>query len=973
MKTLTNPRLSISSFTEQNKLSTIIGNHSFVERLRNSFFSTTILALYCFFLLSITLTQAATFTSVQNGPWGSSSTWDRNGVPDVNNWPNDKVIINHAVSGGGVTMNGSSSRITINNGGSLTLTGTLNVGSGQVHVKSGGALTAYNIWLNTTGSCDLSGTITTTNHMDLDGVFTGSPTIIVGGRLLAGAQNYNQIFTNLTLTVSGNMTVQNANLRWSSGSVTVGGNFVLMGSGDVDVPEGGTLDVSGTLSVNDLLSIDGPSGPGSGGVVSWGVGNVILSGNNLGLNKCPKPYNSPFDLKTCTQALGSDDTAPVITLLGDNPALVLVSSSYTDAGATALDETDGDVTGSIVTANNVDVNTIGTYSVTYDVSDAAGNAATTITRTVNVIDDISPTITMLGNNPESVELGYTYSDAGASVSDNYDGDITADIITTNSVDVTAVGTYSVTYSVDDASGNSANESRTVTVIPDVTAPVLTLLGNATENVEMGSTYTDAGATVSDLGDPSIGVSDDAANVNTNIVGNYTVTYTATDASGNESTVTRTVIVGNNSLRELSINQDGWHYLSFSCESIALSDVSGLIATTGYVLLYDESSISSNISEHSDDAWTQVAAGDFATTTVSKGDAVAVYTRGETTISYTCAEPLTDVPVSLINTCASDPECDPGTYDVCPAQGWNLVGNPYDTIVDWDQLDVFGPGMANAIYFWDPANSRYAAYVNGASVNGGSPYIAKGQGFFVYSANNNSNELVFADYMKSNQSSSFYRLAMSDEISISLDGTSNTVIRSSDLATDEFDMEFDAFELNSPERTNLISTRHGNVLFSVNTMSNLTLEDINLAFNVITSGNHEISMSSVSGMDVFLIDNHEDVVHDLSSSSYRFVTEEGMNTNRFKLRVVKTEEVSGVSPDNVKAISFIPNPATDNIRVVSSEYINQLCLYNVQGDLISIHSVNDREYNLNISNLSKGVYTIRVSSNSVTMSEVIVKL
>ena len=57
------------------------------------------------------------------------------GVPDVNDWPNDKVIINHAVTGGNITMNGSTTRITINSGGSLTLSGTLNVrSSGQVHV-----------------------------------------------------------------------------------------------------------------------------------------------------------------------------------------------------------------------------------------------------------------------------------------------------------------------------------------------------------------------------------------------------------------------------------------------------------------------------------------------------------------------------------------------------------------------------------------------------------------------------------------------------------------------------------------------------------------------------------------------------------------------------------------------------------------------------------------------------------------------
>ena len=47
-------------------------------------------AISFFFLFSIAvIVQAATFTSVSNGSWNSSSTWDRNGTPDVDNWPND--------------------------------------------------------------------------------------------------------------------------------------------------------------------------------------------------------------------------------------------------------------------------------------------------------------------------------------------------------------------------------------------------------------------------------------------------------------------------------------------------------------------------------------------------------------------------------------------------------------------------------------------------------------------------------------------------------------------------------------------------------------------------------------------------------------------------------------------------------------------------------------------------------------------
>ena len=105
-----------------------------------------------------------------------------------------------------------------------------------------------------------------------------------------------------------------------------------------------------------------------------------------------------------------------------------LGSTYTDAGATAVDNIDGDITANIVTVNSVDVNTVGTYTVTYNVSDAAGNAATQVTRTVNITPDVTiPVITLVGEPEVSLELGSTYTDAGATAVDNIDGDITSNI------------------------------------------------------------------------------------------------------------------------------------------------------------------------------------------------------------------------------------------------------------------------------------------------------------------------------------------------------------------------------------------------------------------------------------------------------------------------------------------------------------------------------------------------------------------
>ena len=59
-------------------------------------------------------------------------------------------------------------------------------------------------------------------------------------------------------------------------------------------------------------------------------------------------------------------------------------NAYTDAGATAIDNIDGDLTASIVVSNTVNTAVVGSYTVTYNVQDFAGNAAVQVTRTVNV-------------------------------------------------------------------------------------------------------------------------------------------------------------------------------------------------------------------------------------------------------------------------------------------------------------------------------------------------------------------------------------------------------------------------------------------------------------------------------------------------------------------------------------------------------------------------------------------------------------
>ncbi|WP_321277118.1 DUF5011 domain-containing protein [Thiomicrorhabdus indica] len=245
-----------------------------------------------------------------------------------------------------------------------------------------------------------------------------------------------------------------------------------------------------------------------------------------------------------------DRTAPTITLLGKAFVTVELGKAYTDAGATASDNKDGNITAQIVTVNPVNTGMIGVYTVTYNVSDMAGNSAAQVTRTVHVVepaDASAPVITLLGDSSVTLELGQTYTDAGATASDNKDGNITAQIVTVNPVNTGTIGVYTVTYNVSDMAGNSAAQvTRTVRVVEpaDATVPVITLLGDSSVTLELGQTYTDAGATASDNKDGNITAQIVTVNpVNTGTIGVYTVTYNVSDMAGNSAAqVTRTVHV-----------------------------------------------------------------------------------------------------------------------------------------------------------------------------------------------------------------------------------------------------------------------------------------------------------------------------------------------------------------------------------------------------------------------------------------------
>ena len=156
-----------------------------------------------------------------------------------------------------------------------------------------------------------------------------------------------------------------------------------------------------------------------------------------------------------------DTTAPVISGETTVDAEVVQSGTYSNLpGVTASDNSSTTLTRT--ESNTVDLTTLGAYKDTTTFTDESGNSAS-FTRNVLVVDTTAPTVTVLGE-PVVLVIQYgSYTESGATATDNSAGGLEFSILGT--VDVSTVGDYTLTYTFEDLSGNVGSGTRLVEVRP----------------------------------------------------------------------------------------------------------------------------------------------------------------------------------------------------------------------------------------------------------------------------------------------------------------------------------------------------------------------------------------------------------------------------------------------------------------------------------------------------------------------------
>ena len=343
----------------------------------------------------------------------------------------------------------------------------------------------------------------------------------------------------------------------------------------------------------------------------------------------------------------------------------------------------------------------------------------------------------------------------------------------------------------------------------------------------------------------------------------------------------------------------------------------------------------------------------------------------------------------------------GTYAVTlqkQGQGYNLVGNPYPSNIDFDQLYLNNSAaIENTAYFWtnvNPANAggeyianNYAQYVGGTgnpATNGTqipTNIIKTGQGFLVQ-AKTDGAVLQFNNNIRTERKTGIFFNVAHHGVSAAKDrfwlkltsplGNSNSLaIVYTEGAKDQFDAEYDG-KLRIIGSDSFYSVVDEHKLAIQGRSYPLKQDDkVQIGFVAYQDGIHTVSLAGKEGIfndgnPVYLHDKVTGVYKNLQEGDYQFSAEKGSNDTRFEI-VYQNKTVLSVNPGAREDIIIYKDGA--DVVVKSSEKIVEVQLYDLSGKLVYRSNANGNE--LRVENRSApGVFILKVvQKGKITVKKV----
>ncbi len=316
------------------------------------------------------------------------------------------------------------------------------------------------------------------------------------------------------------------------------------------------------------------------------------------------------------------------------------------------------------------------------------------------------------------------------------------------------------------------------------------------------------------------------------------------------------------------------------------------------------------------------------------------------------------PIGLANT---GPDAD---------HGFNFVGNPYPSAIDWDAGGWTKTNVDAGIWLWNPdggGGPNWATYITGSGgTNGGTQYISMAQGFFVQvNSTQSSGTLQMTTAVQVHDDVSFMKTtttAPAHFIRLQIaDGSlsDESIIRLDDMATEGYDSELDMRKMFSwsDQQPQLFSTANGNMAINV-----LPLGTASVPMDVrgVDGNQMSIAVNEVTDFDhVYLSDDHLGIQTDLMEQPYSFIYDASL-TDRFTIyfTTVGTEENQ---LESIQVFSF-----DKNVRIIiPMETKAHVEVINMLGQTVTQTDAYLGTTDIHLDH--PGYYLVNISNNSQTIS------
>jgi autotransporter-associated beta strand protein len=911
-----------------------------------------------------------------------------------------QVLFNGIISGGGGLYK-ANSNITLTLAGNNTFTGQTTIDAGTIEVTGGLGATDIRIGLN--GHLDLQSSVSVPSVAERGTSDGGTIAIGSSATLTINGADKGDLYQNtisgagnLILNASGNTRLDLYGDNTFTGLVTVSGGTLRVshqnGLGTTDA--GTTVNNGGVLELNaasdypaEALVLNG-TGINFGGALrktSTGTqefhGSITLNSNTR-INNDAGTLDIRGDLHLGSHTLyigtstsmvmgagsliasGADKTTDDGAIFKDGSSFFVLRPSAQLTGSITLKE------GEIRISTGTNIPEGGTFII-HGGTILSSDAATT--RTVEKDISLLGDFTLANNSSGGVNIdgGIDLNGALRNIA-VVNNSVISGVISNGSLTKSGSGTLTLT-------GNSTYAGATAVVEGilelqgNLASSDVTVANGATlkingDNVELAGLTIQSGGIVEILSGKSLTVSGTLTNsagasglvIKSDATGTGSLIHSST---GVQATVERYLSNYDNN------DDQKYHFISspVATQAIRPDWVANTPAADVDFYKYDELTNQWINTKTEDDMWNTEFENDFV---VGRGYLVA-YPTAPVTKSFTG----TLNSGSFTTGSGGFPAL---THTTDQGNGWNLIGNPYPSAIDWTQLTL-GDGVDNALYYYDAAAENYRYYLqldDIGSLGGGSQYIPAMQGFMVHAKTTGTQTITFEndDRTHSGQDN-FYKstnnVPGSFSLNVSAEGYQDELyVHFSNGATAAFDGKYDAYKLWSyNQKVPKLYTKSSNGdNLAINGLPELTEDvDIPVFFVPGVEGGQVLTadLSNLSAI-LYLTDLKTGITQNLYNNPvYEFSADINDDPNRFLLKFTSVG-IEDVDNYNKSINIYTYNNSlylNSDITMDASVEIFNLTGQQVYGEQVLMNGLTQIN-----PNLRTGWYVVKVSTDEGMASE-----